>query len=269
MNCAYTYNIRAYATILLRYDGLMIQQRKMYNSMQQKRYVSVLLCIFALCLLVPPPAAQAELSNRSTNPTDVWSGGARGAVSHLIKKETVANVDTLKLRAYYPNNAYTRQMQGSDKYLTLRYGVAGKKCFIRDLNDGVPFRPNYGKVKVVIGESDSEDPNRSNARSNANTTRYNVPMSRVCNDDRNHNNAKAGRPGENRNDFFARYKFPNKLQYDEDLNLYYVNILIKYGNNVDTGGNTENSVNFNAFVTGSECPRRYTGREWCESVWCA
>jgi hypothetical protein len=176
--------------------------------------------------VVPFDPVYALLSETSPNPSDVSAGGTPGGVSHLIKKETVANVTKLRLGAYYPTGG------AAGKELHIRYGIAGKKCLIVG-----SIVSGGGNVIVTI---------------DGQTTRtYNIPIGRVCNNVGSpaRNNVEGGGSGWGNNKFFADYAFPN-LSYDASIGKYYANITIQYGAGVRTGGSDENSVNFQTTIAG-------------------
>lgn len=177
----------------------------------------------------------AALSSVSPNPSDVDAGGIDGGMSHLIKKETVANVTTLRLAAYYPQSSGG---DGSNKTLSLRYGINDKKCLIVDsiANQG-------GNVHVKI--------------TGTSTKHYKIPIDRVCENLRNAANEirtnvedNGGNAWKN-NKFFADYPFPNSMVWDERVKRYKVDITIYYGDDVKEGASDTNSVNFITDVSGS------------------
>ena len=150
------------------------------------------------------------------------------SVSHLIKKENVANVPALRLSAYYPAGT-----SGSGRVLQLRYGIDGKKCEIANF-----IRNGPGVVWIEI-------------RGATETRSYPISMANVCDNlGTPRNNVEGFGAGWQNNRFFGNYALPNNLIYEPTLGLNRVDIRIRYGNDVIRGGSDQNSVNFIALVNG-------------------
>lgn len=233
----------------------MLNMRQIITSSSHRKYVLsaflfaiVIIGLFA-CYKI---AFAAPLTNVSPNPNDVSSGGVAGGVSHLLKKETVAHVETLRLAAYYPAG------DTSDKKLKINYGVDGKKCLISNIKGdgtvvGYPnqntnghFYNNNATVKVTI--------------TGVGQKVYDVPIKNVCNNDTNRNNTQGA--GWLNNDFFANYDFPGSIPLDPGgTGLYKADITIEYTSAVNEGPSDSNSVNFTASVNGGNAMLGPLGRQ--------
>lgn len=186
--------------------------------------------------VIQSPTAEAKLSKQSPNPIDVSAGGASGGVSHLLKKETVADVTELKTTVYYPN--------GSDdgKTLQIRYGIDGKKCKILDLNDHFANENAFVYVRINVPGGENYE--------------YRTPLKRVCDDQQDNsgntqNNKRVGENNEQFNKFFANYDLP-ALAEDPATGLFIANVNIGYSGAVVEGASQQNSVNFVMNLTGAD-----------------
>jgi hypothetical protein len=218
----------AYATITA-----TIMSKLPRNVMGSKlAQIIVLASIVSLSnLFMGGATVHAELTNRSPNPLDVSAGGVPGAVSHLLKRETVADVPELHAAVYYPTGSGDG---GSGKVLKIRYGSDGKKCIINNIGG------HYGEPKAVVRI----------IIEGANTVTYKVRMGKVCDDVGSSARTNVEGGDWNNNKFYADYPLP-KLKLDPASNTYKADITIKYSNEVNEGPSDSNSMNFVLIATGS------------------
>jgi hypothetical protein len=181
----------------------------------------------ALSSLLWGATAHAELTDRSPNPLDVSAGGVPGAVSHLLKRETVADVPELHAAVYYPDAS------ASGKTLKIRYGSDGKKCVINNI--GLHFGDDDAVIRVIIEGAD--------------TITYRIKIGKVCDDVGSSARTNDDGGGWKSNKFFADYPLP-KLKLDPASNTYKADVTIKYSNAVNEGPSDSNSVNFIVIAAG-------------------
>lgn len=193
-------------------------------------------------------SADARLTNVSPNPKDMVAidrngQEIEGGLSHLLKNETVAQVKTLKLGAYFTGSR-------SSHTLRIEHGIDGMKCLLAARLERTARNPSY--IAIIIGEGSGKKV-------------YKVPFrkGRVCNNSgTSYRNIAEGTSGDkSRNRFFGQYNIPaSALKRDSATGHdFYVPITIAYSTDnpntreqeeVEQGGSDENSVNFRARVDG-------------------
>ncbi len=218
--------------------------------------------VFIQVFHAPDSHAASTLSNISPNPADSLSTGNGspkiGGVSHMLKKEDVANVTYLVLGNYFRQSDNDVSASGTlkqDKSIDLSYGFrnARRVCSVKNIRGNTGQNPATGTVvadndnRGHYFDSDAYVIIKIEGGNNSQDLEYRVPVENICKNKRNTFNVRDNNNGWRQNTLYNKYRIPAGFVLEDQVNettFYRAKITISYSSSVREGTSGNNSFNF-------------------------